>query len=103
MTDYIDHESKQEILERRKEIEQELQELLIKTGSDFTVNHIKEIIYNEEGQDDLTDVISMFDTGQGAAELDTILEIINDAWNYFPHKIIGGLSPAEQLLKHRER
>jgi len=45
----------------------------------------------------------MFDTGQGAAELQNVLELVNDAWNYFPHKVIEGLSPAEKLLEYREK
>ena len=77
--------------------------MLKEAKSDFGVDDIKEIIYNEDGQDGLTDIIAMFDTGQGAAELQNVLELVNDAWNYFPHKVIGGLSPAEKLLEHRER
>jgi|SRR3989344_7958306 len=96
-------ESIQQILVRRIEIEQELLDFLKETKSDFTLDHIKDIIYNEEGQDDLTDVIAMFDTGQGAAELENIMDTINDAWNYFPHKIIDGLSPAEKLLEYQQK
>ncbi len=96
-------ESKQQILKRRKEIEKELLEMLKEAKSDFGLDHIKEIIYNENGQDSLTDIIAMFDTGQGAAELQNVLELVNDAWNYFPHKIIGGLSPAEKLLEYNEQ
>lgn len=96
-------ESKQQILERRKEIEQELVDMLKEAKSDFGLDDIKEIIYNEDGQDSLTDVIAMFDTGQDAAELQNVLELVNDAWNYFPHKVIGGLSPAEKLLEYREK
>lgn len=90
------------ILERRKEIEQEIVDMLKETKSDFGLDDIKKIIYNEDGQDSLTDIIAMFDTGQGAAELQNVLELVNDAWNYFPHKVIGGLSPAEKLLEYRE-
>jgi hypothetical protein len=96
-------ESKQQILDRRKIIEQEILDMLKETSSDFGLDDIKGIIYNEDGQDDLTQIISMFDTGQGAAELDNVLELLNDAWNYFPHKILGGLSPAEKLLEHRQK
>ena len=96
-------ESIQQILVRRIEIEQELLDFLKETKSDFTLDHIKDIIYNEEGQDDLTDVIAMFDMGQGAAELENIMDTINDAWNYFPHKIIDGLSPAEKLLEYQQK
>jgi hypothetical protein len=96
-------ENKRQILERRKEIEKELLDMLKETKSDFGLDDIKEIIYNEDGQDDLTDVVAMFDIGQGLTELENILEIINDAWNYFPHKILNGLSPAEKLLEFRKK
>ena len=92
--------NQRQILQERSEVEQELLDFLKETGSDFSLDHIKEIIYNEEGQDDLTDIIAMFDTGQGAIELENIIETINDAWNYFPHKILNGLLPAEKLLEH---
>lgn len=95
-------ESKQQILEKRREIEKELLDTLEETESNFRLEDIKKIIYNEEGQDDLTQVISMFDTGRGAAELQNVLELVNNAWNYFPHKVIGGLSPAEKLLEYQE-
>jgi len=96
-------ENKSQILQRRREIEKELLDMLKETKSDFGLDDIKEIIYNEDGQDSLTDVIAMFDTGQGAAELQNVLELVNDAWNYFPHKVIGGLSPAEKLLEYHEQ
>ena len=91
-------ESKQQILERRKEIEQDIINLLSRVESDFTLDDVKEVIYNEEDQDDLTKAISMFDTGKIPDELENILELTNDAWNYFPHKVLGGISPAEKLL-----
>lgn len=99
----MDIESKKQILERQREIEKELLEMLKETKSDFGLDNIKEIIYNEDGQDSLTNIIAMFDTGQGAAELHNVLELVNDAWNYFPHKVIGGLSPAEKLLEYHQQ
>ena len=93
--------NKKQIIKRRKEIEQELLSFLRETNSDFSLDDIKKIIYNEEGQDDLTGIIAMFDTGQGLIKLDNILETVNDAWNYFPHKSIGGLSPAEKVLEYQ--
>lgn len=84
-----------EILKRRKEIEQELIEMLKEAGGDFDLEDIKEIIYNEEDQDDFMQIVAMFDNGQGAGELENILEVASDAWNYFPHKALGGKSPAE--------
>lgn len=91
-------ESKQEILERRKEIERELVEMLKETGSDFSLQDVKDAIFHEEDSDDLMKVVAMFDRGGGAFELSNILELASDAWNYFPHEVLGGLSPAEKLL-----
>lgn len=96
-------ESKQQILERRKEIELELADMLKETESDFGLQDIKDAIYNEEDNDDMMKVVAMFDRGGDASELSNILELVNDAWNYFSHKVIGGLSPAEKLLEYKKQ
>ena len=98
---YMEIESKQQILERRKEIEQEIVDMLKKTKSPFSLEHIKDIIFHEEDNDDMQKVIAIFDRGGDTSELSNILELANDAWNYFPHKIINGLSPAEKLLEYQ--
>lgn len=37
-------------------------------------------------------------------ELNSILETVNDAWNYFPRKILNGFSPEEKLLEcHKQQ
>jgi hypothetical protein len=90
-------ESKQQILERRKEIEQELADMLEETESDFTLDHVRDVIFHEDDNDDMTKVVAMFDRGGDASELSNILELVTDAWNYFPHKALGGISPAEKL------
>ena len=95
--------SKQQILERRKEIEQELIDMLKRTKSHFFLEHIKDVIFYEEDNDDMQKVIAMFDRGGNISELSNILELASDAWNYFPHKIIGGLSPAEKLLEYQDK
>ncbi len=93
-------QTKQEILEYRAELEADINELLEEAGSDFTLDDVKEIIYNEEDTGDMQKIIAMFDTGEtGAPELSTVLELVTDAWNYFPHKLLGGLSPAEKSLE----
>lgn len=94
--------NKKDIIKKREEIEKDLLELLKENKSDFGIEDIKEIIYNEEDQDDLVQVIAMFDRGQGLAEMDEILEIINDAWNYFSHKSLDGLCPMEKLLEYQK-
>lgn len=94
-------QSKQQILEHRKEIEQELVEILKETESDFTLDHIRDVIYHEDDNDDMMKVVAIFDRGGDASELENILELVTDAWNYFPHKVLDGISPAEKLLEHK--
>lgn len=87
---------KSEILERRKEIEEELIALLQETESDFSLQDIKDVIFNEDDMDDMMKIVAMFDRGGDASELENIIDIVGDAWNYFPHKSLGGLSPEER-------
>ena len=94
-------ESKNKILERRKEIERELVDMLKEAGSDFTLDHVRYAIFHEEDSDDMMKVVSMFDRGGDASESENILELVTDAWNYFPHEILGGISPAEVVLRHQ--
>lgn len=96
-------ENKEQILQRRKEIVKELEELLKQTGSDFGLDDIKEIIYNEKNQNDLAKIIEMFDKGQDIDGLNRILAIINDVWNYFPHKCLNGLCPMEKILEYQQK
>ena len=88
-------ESKQQILERRKEIEQELVDMLKETQSDFTLQDVKDAIFHEEDNDDMMKIVMMFDRGGESAELSDVLELVTDAWNYFPHAAIGGKAPIE--------
>jgi len=91
------------ILARRKEIEGEIVGMLKETKSDFTLDHVRDAIYNEEDNDDMMKVVAMFDRGGDASELSNVLELTNDAWNYFPHEILGGISPAEKLLEYNQQ
>lgn len=93
----MDRETKEDILKRRKEIEEELTLLLKETKSYFSLEHIKDVIYNEKETDEMQKIIMMFDNGD-PSNLSNVLEIVSDAWNYFPHKALRGLSPADKLL-----
>ena len=91
-----------EVAFRRREIKSELKNLLKAARSDFNLEDIKDIIFNENSHDCLTDIIAMFDTGHVGIEMQDILETVNEAWNYFPHKILNGLSPAEKVLEYQQ-
>lgn len=96
------HTPDDEILSKRKKIEEELSAILRKTNNNFTLEDIQDIIYNETEFDDLSKVIRMLDIGS-PYELENIIEIVNDAWNYFPHKILKGLCPVENLCLERKK
>ena len=96
-------ESKQQILERRKEIEQDILDMLKEVKSDFKLKDVLAVIYNEEETDDMMKAVAMFDTGSDASELENVLELVSDAWNYFPHKTLGGLSPADKALEYKKK
>lgn len=91
---FMNSKTKENIIERRKEIEQELALMLEQTGSDFTVEDVKTAIYEEEDNDDMHKIIAMFDDGD-PVNLSNVLELVTDAWNYFPHRVLGGKSPVE--------
>lgn len=96
--------ARRQLAEKREEIEDEICELLYQAKSDFELEDVRRVIYEEEETDDMQKVISMFDTGEkGAPQLDTILETVTDAWNHFPHRVLDGLSPAEISLEHKNR
>ncbi|OGK15575.1 hypothetical protein A2690_02015 [Candidatus Roizmanbacteria bacterium RIFCSPHIGHO2_01_FULL_39_12b] len=82
------------ILAKREEIEKELSVLIKKTKSDITLDEIQDIIYEETDFEDLNDIIRAFDMGS-PYELQNIIETLNEAWNYFPHRVLNGLCPAE--------
>lgn len=85
-----------EIIEKRKEIKAEFEELLVEHASSFTFDHILDIIKYEDDTDDMMKIVRIFDRGN-PMELENILELATDTWNYFPHKALKGKSPAEMV------
>ena len=73
------------------------------TENEPTLDYVRDAVFNEEDNDDMMKVVAMFDRGGDASELSDVLELVTDAWNYFPHKLLDGLSPAEKLLEHRNQ
>lgn len=68
----------------------------------WPISKIKEF-FDRRKNDDMMKVVAMFDRGGDASELSNILELVTDAWNYFPHKVLGGISPAEKNLEHQQK
>lgn len=77
--------------------------MLDETNSDFGVDDVINAVYKEEESDDYQHIVAMFDRGGGTSELENILELVTDTWNYFPHKSLGGLSPEEKLAEYKDK
>ncbi|MFZ1082839.1 MAG: hypothetical protein WAO19_13050 [Candidatus Kryptoniota bacterium] len=91
-------EQTKELLAKRTETEQKLAGLLKKRKRPFTVADIKHAINNEKGTNVIALIIRMFDMGPESASFEELMKLIMDAWNYFPHKSLNGLSPREKYL-----
>jgi len=85
------------IVEMRMAVTRRLEDLLKRSKSMYDLNDIKRIIFEEEdGNEDIMQLISMFDTGEkGGASFDEIIDVVNIAWNCFPHISLEGASPIE--------
>lgn len=94
--------SKEEITQKRADIEKQLNEVIGSLGLSISFKEIKEMIYNEQDQNALHEIMGKFDSGQDVDDLNKIMAIVNEAWNYFPHKVLGGLSPAEKILESQQ-
>ncbi len=94
-------------------MEKELQGLIDKhkLSNQLSVEKIKGWVFNERGKS--MEAVNKFmkkfiDSFQDTNDKDfnKILEIANDCWNYFPHKILGGKSPDQmmhqEIKKHSE-
>jgi hypothetical protein len=86
-----------EILNIRQQIDERLEQVIKKTGGDLKLNDIKNIIYNESGQEDIQKIVSSFSDIQDFNELQQLISLVMDAWNYWPHKNLNGLAPVERL------
>jgi hypothetical protein len=77
-----------------------LQNELIRFRSRATVEDIQTFIYErEEGRpvgEYISQLIAVFDPSE--ADQDDAVSIVQDAWNYLPHRMYGGRSPAEVML-----
>jgi len=89
-----------EIFMKRKELKRAIAEMLIKTKSKYELEDILDAIYIEDSHGGIPRILNMFDRGWASAELDDILKLITDAWNYFPHQSLNGLSPYEMVKQY---
>lgn len=84
-----------------KKIKELINELNLEDG--ISLEDVKEIILNEKnGNKEFNYLVSMFVSKvPDINRANDVAQIISEAWNTFPHKSLGGLSP-EQVIKKSE-
>jgi hypothetical protein len=89
----------------RDVIEKWLSELLQKRKSHPNIEKIKHLIFEASADDFhiyLQAMLSAFDCDADDVDDDT-LTLIQDAWNYFSHRFLGGRCPAEVMQDWQRR
>jgi hypothetical protein len=95
------HSPSLEILARRAEIEKQLLLHIKRSKDGVSVEDIMNIIYEETDTNELSNLIQLFNI-KSLSEMQEIVNLLNDAWNYFPHKVLNGLCPMEVINKKME-
>jgi len=88
-----------------KKIEKQLEGLIkkYKLEKKLSVGKIKKIVYNAKGARDIIETIKFF--GPKVSDLDelnSLTAVFMAAWNYFPHKDLGGMSPNEKAEQFKK-
>jgi hypothetical protein len=80
--------------------EQRLKKLLDDTGSQATLGRIKKVVFKlgpTEFQSFALSLLAALNFHEVDDADEATLQVIQDAWNYFPHGSLGGRSPAEMV------
>lgn len=88
------------ILAYRANVVQRLEFQLIRFRAKATVEDIQRFIYERDEQRPFSEYVRQLMDVLNApdAALDDAISVVQDAWNYLPHRALGGLSPAEVML-----
>ncbi|MEQ1718994.1 MAG: hypothetical protein ABL907_23920 [Hyphomicrobium sp.] len=88
-----------DIISRRVVTGRRLAELLNQTGSSATLADIEDIIFNEPADiqfsRQIATLLRFFETPGRDIDHDVLLPVLQDAWNYFPHRRLDGQCPAK--------
>ncbi|OGZ60909.1 MAG: hypothetical protein A2919_00035 [Candidatus Spechtbacteria bacterium RIFCSPLOWO2_01_FULL_43_12] len=87
-------------------LENKIEELIkeLNLQDEISLKGLREIILNEkDGNKEFNDLISMFVSRvPDINRANEIVQIVSEAWNTFPHKSLGGLSPQEVIKNSKE-
>ena len=94
--------TKKELHEKRKELELAYQKAAATYHATLSFEELRSYIYHENGKD-YTKILQQL-TKKGIPERMFIdaMQLIQDIWNYFPHKILNDFSPSELFGKFKK-
>jgi hypothetical protein len=81
-------------------IEAHLASLLQQAGSTATIDDIKNMIFDAGltgFREYVADMLGLFESPGSIVDIDAAIPVIQDAWNYFPHRSLRGQCPADLL------
>jgi hypothetical protein len=88
-----------DILEFRMHLTYRIAAVLALFGSPLTVPDVERLIFEEDPSrhpsDYFADLLTLLKADE--SNLDAIYPVIQDAWNYLPHRSLGGRCPAEVM------
>src|ERR1700685_4072811 len=103
------HEDYQDEIDRSGQhavIEAHLASLLQQSGTTATVEDIKGMIFDAGltgFREYVAEMFGIFEAPGSIVDIDAALPVIQDAWNYFPHRALRGQCPADLLEEQAAR
>lgn len=86
-------------------VEEKLEKLLEKLhlSKPITVGDIKDCIWNARKPNDSFQLFFLLTENEKDKEIiDETMHLLQDAWNYFPHRMLGGKSPNDLVLEYQQ-
>lgn len=90
--------SSEKLAQKKEKIISQLTKHLVKIKSKTSVQDILKIVFQAKGKpgDDTWKIIYIL-VGSLKAPSQKVIDLASDIWNYFPHKELNGLSPAQMV------
>lgn len=92
------HQSPAEIGAFRRQTQQRLNRMLRRSQSFLTIGEVKALVFEADVpqfRTYLAALLAALGYDRLADADDSVLQVIQDAWNYFPHRFLDGRCPAE--------
>lgn len=65
-----------------------------------TVSDIEDIVWNEHDVSDINRLVMMLLEGANAQQMNDVVQLVQEAWNTFPHQSLGGKAPNQMYGEH---